>query len=80
MSLFEPVHGSAPDIAGQGIANPLAAILSAGMLVDHLGHPELDHTIREAVKACLHDRQVTRELGGDLTTAAVTDAVLSRLS
>jgi len=80
VSLFEPVHGSAPDIAGQGIANPLAAILSAGMLVDHLGHPALDKQIREAVQACLHDRQVTRELGGDLSTNAVTDAVLSRLS
>jgi len=80
VSLFEPVHGSAPDIAGQGIANPLAAILSAGMMIAHLGHSELDTQIREAVKACLHDGQVTRELGGDLSTLAVTDAVLSRLS
>lgn len=79
VSLFEPVHGSAPDIAGQGIANPLAAILSAGMMLDHLGHPALDTSIRQAVKTCLNDGQVTKELGGNLTTSAVTDAVLTQL-
>ena len=79
VSLFEPVHGSAPDIAGQGIANPLAAILTAGMMLEYLGYPE-DHTrIQAAVQACLAADQVTRELGGTLSTREVGDAILSRL-
>jgi 3-isopropylmalate dehydrogenase len=80
VSLFEPVHGSAPDIAGKGIANPFAAILSAGMLLEFLGHPELDVRIRRAISACLREGLVTRELGGALSTSAATDAVLERLA
>ena len=79
VSLFEPVHGSAPDIAGKGLANPLATHLSAGMMLTHLGHPELETQIMDGVKACLNGGQVTQELGGDLTTAAVTDALLEHL-
>ncbi len=79
VSLFEPVHGSAPDIAGQGIANPLAAILSAGMLLEHLGHPDLEARIRAAVQGCLKEGSVTRELGGNLGTREVTDRVLAHL-
>ncbi len=79
VSLFEPVHGSAPDIAGKGIANPLAAMLSAGMMLEHLGHAEWELRLREAVKACLRDGKTTRELGGDLGTRQVTDALLERL-
>jgi 3-isopropylmalate dehydrogenase len=78
-SLFEPVHGSAPDIAGKGLANPLATLLSAGMLLTHLGHPELEERLREAVKHALLTGQVTQELGGDLSTGQVTDAVLAAL-
>jgi 3-isopropylmalate dehydrogenase len=78
-SLFEPVHGSAPDIAGQGVANPLAAILSAGMMLEFLGHGDANARIQAAVSDCLHTDQVTRELGGTLSTAAVGDAVLARL-
>jgi len=78
-ALFEPVHGSAPTIAGQGIANPLAAILSVGLMLDHLGHPELDAAIGSAVQGVLRDGQVTRELGGTLGTDQVTDAVIARL-
>lgn len=77
--LFEPVHGSAPDIAGQGIANPLAAILSAGMMLTYLGYPALEQEIQRAVQAVLGAGQVTRELGGDLGTEAVTDAVIAHL-
>ncbi len=80
VSLFEPVHGSAPDIAGRGIANPLAAILSAGMMLTHLGHPQLEGRIRAAVSRCLRAGQVTSELGGELDTGAVTDAVIHHLS
>ncbi|MFT5681917.1 MAG: 3-isopropylmalate dehydrogenase [Myxococcota bacterium] len=80
LSLFEPVHGSAPDIAGQGIANPLAAILTAGMMLNHLGRPEDEKRIQDAVQACLLNDEVTRELGGNLSTVQVTDAFLSRLT
>jgi 3-isopropylmalate dehydrogenase len=79
VSLFEPVHGSAPDIAGQGVANPLAAILTAGMMLEYLGHTEDNKRIQAAVQACLLADQVTPELGGSLSTTAVGDAVLSRL-
>jgi 3-isopropylmalate dehydrogenase len=79
VSLFEPVHGSAPDIAGRGVANPLAAILSAGMMLTHLGHPALEARIQDAVRATLRDGTVTSELGGSATTAEVTDAVLRAL-
>lgn len=78
-SMFEPVHGSAPDIAGQGIANPIAAILSAAMMLDHL---ELDHAadrIRRAVERTLASGQHSKDLGGALTTAEMGDAVLSHL-
>jgi len=79
VGMFEPVHGSAPDIAGKGIANPLAAILSAGMMLSWLGHSELEQRIEDAVRACLEADQITPELGGTLTTSAVGDAVIARL-
>jgi tartrate dehydrogenase/decarboxylase/D-malate dehydrogenase len=78
-SMFEPVHGSAPDIAGQGIANPLGAIGSGAMLLDHLGRPELGNRIRAAIEATIRDGIRTRDLGGSHTTAEVTVAVISRL-
>ncbi|HMV67865.1 MAG TPA: 3-isopropylmalate dehydrogenase [Myxococcota bacterium] len=78
--LFEPVHGSAPDIAGQGIANPLAAILTAGLMLEHLGHPACHEDVQRAVSACLRDGRVTRELGGALSTREVTDSVLAHLT
>jgi 3-isopropylmalate dehydrogenase len=79
IGMFEPVHGSAPDIAGQGIANPLAAILSAGMMLSWLGHPDLEQELEAAVKHCLNTDQVTRELGGTLSGAQVADAVIAQL-
>jgi len=79
VSLFEPVHGSAPTIAGQGIANPLATVLSVGMLLTHLGHDGLESELQRAVAAVLHAGQVTQELGGELSTQAATDAVLNHL-
>jgi tartrate dehydrogenase/decarboxylase / D-malate dehydrogenase len=78
-SMFEPVHGSAPDIAGQGIANPLGAIGSGAMLLDHLGRPDLGARIRQAVAATIKDGIRTRDLGGTHTTADMTVAVLARL-
>jgi 3-isopropylmalate dehydrogenase len=78
--LFEPVHGSAPDIAGKGVANPLAAILTAGLMLEYLGHAGLQREIDDAVSACLRAGETTAELGGGLTTTQVTDAVIRRLS
>ena len=80
VSLFEPVHGSAPDIAGQGIANPIATFLSVGMLLSHLGHSELEEAIQLAVQGCLVNDEVTKEIGGTYSTSQVTDALLERLS
>jgi 3-isopropylmalate dehydrogenase len=80
VSLFEPVHGSAPDIVGQEKANPLATILSVGMMYTHLGRPELETKISAAVRECLELNLVTPELGGTLKTSQVTDEILARLS
>jgi len=78
-SMFEPIHGSAPDIAGKGIANPLASILTVGLLLESFGHAELEAVVRNAVGKTLRDGNVTRELGGTLSTTQVTDAVLANL-
>jgi tartrate dehydrogenase/decarboxylase / D-malate dehydrogenase len=79
-SMFEPVHGSAPDIAGRGIANPLAAILSAGMLLDHLGLSRSAAALRQAVATVLRaGKPRTPDLGGSAKTADVTEAVLAAL-
>jgi tartrate dehydrogenase/decarboxylase/D-malate dehydrogenase len=79
-SMFEPVHGSAPDIAGRGVANPLAAILSAGMLLDHLNLTAAGGAVRRAVAAVLKaGKPRTPDLGGKDGTGAVADAVLAAL-
>ena len=76
-SLFEPVHGSAPDIAGKGIANPLAAILSSAMMLDHLGLNPAAGLIRQAVSTLLRSGEPkTPDLGGTGTTDEVGNAVL----
>jgi tartrate dehydrogenase/decarboxylase/D-malate dehydrogenase len=78
-SMFEPVHGSAPDIAGRGIANPVAAIRSAAMMLDWLGEAEGAGRIGRAVEAALAGGAATPDLAGALTTSAMGDAVLARL-
>jgi tartrate dehydrogenase/decarboxylase/D-malate dehydrogenase len=79
-SMFEPVHGSAPDIAGRGIANPIGQIWSAAMMLDHLGRPEAHDVIMRAVHRVLGETDVrTADLGGTATTAEVTEAVLAAL-
>jgi tartrate dehydrogenase/decarboxylase/D-malate dehydrogenase len=79
-SMFEPVHGSAPDIAGQGIANPLAAIASGAMMLDHLGETESARRLRAAIERVALDGTVlTPDLGGDATTGQVADAVIDAL-
>ncbi|GGN90135.1 isocitrate/isopropylmalate dehydrogenase family protein [Haloarcula pellucida] len=78
-ALFEPVHGSAPDIAGEGIANPSAMVLSAAMLLDHLGYDEEAGRVRDAVEAVLESGPRTPDLGGDASTEAVTAAIVDEL-
>ncbi|MGE0757672.1 MAG: tartrate dehydrogenase [Pirellulaceae bacterium] len=74
-SMFEPVHGSAPDIAGQGIANPIAAILSSGMMMEHLGLPQVAQRISRAVERALEAGHRTPDLGGRLSTRELGDAI-----
>jgi 3-isopropylmalate dehydrogenase len=78
-ALFEPVHGTAPDIAGEGVANPSATIVSAAMLLEYLGYDEAGEAVRDAVESVLADGPRTPDLGGDATTADVTEAVLARI-
>ncbi len=78
-AVFEPVHGSAPDIAGKGIANPLAAILAAAMLLDHIGETAQGQRVRSAVGAVIARGVLTPDLGGRATTTEVTAAVVDQL-
>jgi tartrate dehydrogenase/decarboxylase/D-malate dehydrogenase len=78
-SMFEPVHGSAPDIAGQGIANPIAAIWSAALMLEHLGLGEAAAQIMRAIEATTAAGLLTPDLGGGCTTRQVGDAILARL-
>lgn len=77
--MFEPVHGSAPDIAGEGIANPIAAILSAAMMLEWLGSIEAADCIRQAVASTLLQGAGTPDLGGHLNTRQMTDHILQSM-
>jgi isocitrate/isopropylmalate dehydrogenase len=77
--MFEPVHGSAPDIAGQGIANPVAAILSGAMMLEWLGLSTAAERVRQAVELTLSQGVGTPDLGGDSSTAQMTDAIIQNL-
>lgn len=77
--LFEPVHGSAPDIAGKGIANPIATVLSASMMLYYLGMKEKSRILREAVKNILEKKEITPDLGGSLKTKDVADRILREI-
>jgi tartrate dehydrogenase/decarboxylase/D-malate dehydrogenase len=75
-SMFEPVHGSAPDIAGKGIANPVGQILSGAMMVHHLGYPEAARAIEKAVEVAVADRKIrTRDLSGEASTQQMGKAI-----
>jgi tartrate dehydrogenase/decarboxylase/D-malate dehydrogenase len=79
-SMFEPVHGSAPDIAGKGVVNPLAAILTASMMLDHLQMTDAARDVERAVAAVLAEgRARPQDLGGQSATEEVTNAVLEKL-
>ena len=77
--LFEPVHGTAPDIAGKGLVNPIGAILSAAMMVEHLGAPDMADAIEGAVESAIRARECTRDIGGELSTSEAGDAIAKRL-
>lgn len=74
-SMFEPVHGSAPDIAGQGLANPMASIWAASMMLGHLGHEAAADAVLKAIEAAVREGTVTPDLGGTATTGEVGRAV-----
>jgi isocitrate dehydrogenase (NAD+) len=79
-AIFEAVHGSAPDIAGQGIANPSALILASAMMLDHIGERPLGDRVRQAVEAVIvHDNIRTRDIGGTASTREFGDAVARRV-
>jgi homoisocitrate dehydrogenase len=79
VAVFEPVHGSAPDIAGKGVANPIGAILSAAMMMEHIGESNAARGVRAAVMQALSEGILTRDLGGSASTDEVTRAVLRNL-
>jgi tartrate dehydrogenase/decarboxylase/D-malate dehydrogenase len=73
--MFEPVHGSAPDIAGKGLANPIGQIWSGAMMLDHLGHPSAASAIIQAIETVIKSGPRTRDLGGTASTAEVGRAI-----
>jgi 3-isopropylmalate dehydrogenase len=77
--LFEPVHGSAPDLVGTGRANPLAMLLTVALMLEQLGHLDSASALEAAVKAAVEAQLCTPDLGGELTTREATDAVLAHL-
>jgi 3-isopropylmalate dehydrogenase len=79
LSLFEPVHGSAPRFAGKNVANPMGAILTAGLMLEHLGWDEEARRIESAVRWAVDEDRTTADIGGKLGTREVGDTVASRL-
>jgi tartrate dehydrogenase/decarboxylase/D-malate dehydrogenase len=73
--MFEPVHGSAPDIAGQGIANPIGQIWSGAMMLEHLGEQDAAGAIVKAIEKVLESGPKTRDIGGSASTADVGQAI-----
>lgn len=78
-SMFEPVHGSAPDIIGKGIANPIGQIWTAKMMLDHFGEEELGNRLLDVIEDVLKSGWLTPDIGGTCTTKEVTDEIISRL-
>lgn len=80
VSMFEAVHGSAPDIAGQGVANPCALMLAAAMMLDHMGKHDQAERLRKAIRQTLSDGdRLTPDLGGNGSTSSIADAIIERL-
>ena len=78
-SMFEPIHGSAPDIAGQGIANPIGAIWSGAIMLEHLGEKEAAEFIVKAIERTVQEGVLTVDLGGSAKTAEVTERIVHNL-
>ena len=79
VSLFEPVHGSAPPLAGKGIANPIGSILTLAMMLEYLGFQTLNIEIEDAVRSAISANETTRDLGGQLSTEQAGAAIIARL-
>ena len=79
VSLFEPVHGSAPPLAGKGVANPVGSILTAAMMLEYLGLDAAGEEIERAVKSAIVENETTRDLGGTLTTVEAGAAIRERI-
>ena len=78
--MFEPIHGSAPKYKGQNVINPIAAILSGGLLLESIGEPELGALVERAVEEALRSGAIrTRDMGGHTTTSQAGDAVASKM-
>jgi 3-isopropylmalate dehydrogenase len=80
VGMFEPVHGSAPAMAGKDLANPLACVLTVGMLLAHLGWPEEEQRLESIVVRAIDEKRCTPDVGGELGTRAVGDWVLGELA
>src|SRR5207245_373084 len=80
-AVFEAVHGSAPDIAGKGLANPIALVRSAALMLEHIGQRHVAAKIEESVRRILRNKKaLTRDLGGDGNTATITQALIANLA
>jgi len=79
VSLFEPVHGSAPQFSGKNVSNPIAAILTAAMMLDYLGFSEASNEIERAVEEAVRDKATTVDIGGSLSTTEAGEAIRSQL-
>jgi isocitrate dehydrogenase (NAD+) len=79
-AVFEAVHGSAPDIAGKGVANPIAVVRSAALMLEHIGQPQVYQRIEASVRKTLTEgKGLTRDLGGDGNTATITERLIANL-
>jgi tartrate dehydrogenase/decarboxylase/D-malate dehydrogenase len=79
-SMFEPIHGSAFDITGKGVANPVATFWTGAMMLEHLGEPQAAQRLMHAIEAVTDSGVLTPDLGGKATTAQVTRAVVERIT
>ncbi|MBR9985691.1 MAG: hypothetical protein KFF68_07270 [Desulfosarcina sp.] len=79
-SMFEPVHGSAPDIAGRGIANPIGTVWAGAMMMQHLGYPMIHNTLMEAIESILREgKRLTRDMGGHAGTGELGRALVAAI-
>jgi 3-isopropylmalate dehydrogenase len=80
VSLFEPVHGSAPALAGKGMANPVGAILTSAMMLEYLGHKNASEAIEKAVRESIVNGETTRDLSGQLSCEEAGPAIAKRIT